>query len=266
MYLTGVAKKRGGRDATDAALPGAAITRAPDLIRSQVADYLRKAIVSRQLRPGQLLVERELCDATTASRGSVREALRQLESEGLVVSDSGRGTWVASLSETQAQHLYQVRASLEGLAGGLFAINATDQQIAELEAIVAEIAGLADEPARMLAAKSKFYEMLFEGSGNPELQAILSMLRRRVTLARSTSQAVEGRPAKSVEEMRAILAAAKARDPLRTSTCCIDHIRAAAKAALGVAPHLPTHPAPDNSAVWADESVFPRPTKAPATG
>lgn len=254
-----MAKNRRARDAAGAALPDAAITRAPDLIRSQVADYLRKAIIGRQLRPGQLLVERELCDATTASRGSVREALRQLESEGLVVSEPGRGTWVATLTETQAQHIYQVRASLEGLAGGLFATNATDEQIAALEASVEKIAGLIDEPARMLAAKDEFYEVLFDGASNPELQAILAMLHRRVTLVRSTSLAVEGRPVKSVEEMHAILAAAKARDPVRTSACCIDHVRAAAKAALGVAPPLLTHSAQDSSAIWADESVFPHP-------
>lgn len=258
-------KNRRGHGGADAALPGATITRAPDLIRSQVADYLRKAIVDRRLPPGQLLVERELCDATTASRGSVREALRQLESEGLVVSEPGRGTTVATLTEEQARHIYQVRASLEGLAGGLFATNATSDDIQALEESVEKIASLSDNPADLLAAKDEFYEVLFDGAGNPELQTILAMLHRRVTLARSTSLSVEGRPAKSVEEMRAILAAARDRDPVRTSACCIDHVRAAAKAALGTSLPSPTQSAQDGSAMWVDEGVFPHPAEAGAT-
>lgn len=252
-----MARNRRGGDDLDAALAGASITRAPDLIRSQVADYLRKAIVDRRLPPGQVLVERELCDATTASRGSVREALRQLESEGLVVSEPGRGTSVATLSEEQARHIYQVRASLEGLAGGLFAANATEEAMVALEASVETIAGLTEDPADLLAAKDEFYEILFDGAGNPELRRILHTLHRRVTLARSTSLAVEGRAAHSVEEMRAILAAAKARDPQRTAACCIDHVRAAAHAAFGVDVPAPTQSVPDGSAMWADPDVFP---------
>lgn len=252
-----MARNRRDGDDLDAALAGASITRAPDLIRSQVADYLRTAIVDRRLRPGQLLVERELCEATTASRGSVREALRQLESEGLVVSEPGRGTSVATLNEDQARHIYQVRASLEGLAGGLFAINATTEAIDALAASVSNIAGLTDDPAALLAAKDEFYEILFDGAGNPELRRILHTLHRRVTLTRSTSLAVEGRPARSVEEMRAILAAASERDPERTAACCIDHVRAAARTALGVDVPAPTQSAADGTAMWSDPDVFP---------
>ncbi|MPZ63275.1 MAG: FCD domain-containing protein [Propionibacteriales bacterium] len=211
----------------------AGVIRAPSLVRSQVAEYLRKAIVDRRLRPGQLLVERELCDATTASRGSVREALRQLETEGLVTSAPGRGTSVATLTEQQARHIYEVRASLEGLAGGLFAVNATDGHLRDLEAVVDRIADLADDPTRLLAVKDEFYDVLLAGAGNPELRQLLDILHRRVTLTRSTSLGVPGRPPKSIAEMRAILEAAKDRDATETARRCVSHVLNAAEAALG---------------------------------
>lgn len=216
-----------------AVFSGAEITRAPSLVRSQVADFLRKAIVNRRLLPGQLLVEREICESTTASRGSVREALRQLESEGLVVSEPGRGTAVATLTEEQARHIYEVRAPLEGLAGRLFALHATDSQLAELKKAVDRIAGLADDPTGLLEAKDDFYDVLFEGAGNPELRRVLDLLHKRVTLTRSTSLGVPGRPALAINEMQAILEAAMKRDSEMTERLCVEHIHNAAAAAWG---------------------------------
>lgn len=264
-YLARVARNRRGSEDPKWALPGASITRAPDLIRSQVADYLRQAIVDRRLRPGQVLVERDLCEATTASRGSVREALRQLETEGLVVSEPGRGTSVATLSEEQARHIYQVRAALEGLAGGLFAANATEEDFGALKASVDKMAGLTDQPAELLQEKDAFYEILFDGAGNPELRTLLHMLHRRITLARSTSLAVKGRPAQSVVEIQAILDAAQARDPERTAVCCIDHVRAAARTALGTDLPSPTYQELGGSAMWTGVDVFPAKTTAAQT-
>src|ERR1700709_2082191 len=89
-------------------------------IREQVASILRDAIVELRLPPGQLLVERQLCEMTSASRPSAREALRQLEAEGLVESQNGRGTVVSIASPELARNVYGVRAELEGFAAELF--------------------------------------------------------------------------------------------------------------------------------------------------
>jgi DNA-binding GntR family transcriptional regulator len=208
-------------------------------VRDQVADRLREAIVGMELRPGQLLVERELCEATTASRASVREALRRLESEGLVVSEPGKGTRVAVVSPDEAVHLYEVRAVLEGLAGRLFAERGTDEQLAELERAVTEIEQLVDDPPKMLHAKVRFYEALFAGTGNPELRDLLDRIHRRVTLMRANSLSVPGRPAESVREMRRIVDAAMRRDGEATSALCAAHVRAAAAAGVAAAGGVP---------------------------
>src|SRR3954451_985417 len=130
-------------------------------VRERVADRIRDAIVGTHFQPGALLVERELCEATTASRASVREALRVLESEGLVVSEPGRGTRVAQLTLDEALHIYELRGALEALAGRLFAQRATEEQIAALARAVEHIDHGTADPAAMLRAKSEFYEILF---------------------------------------------------------------------------------------------------------
>src|SRR6185369_7343119 len=104
------------------------VERTPALIRSQVLENLRQAILDRRLAPGQRLIERELVELTGVSRTSVREALRELAAEGLVTAIPNRGTIVTSVSAEEARQLYEVRSALEALAGRLFVANASPAQ------------------------------------------------------------------------------------------------------------------------------------------
>jgi len=212
-------------------MEGLAVERAAP-VREQVANSIRRAITDMRLRPGQFLVERELCLATNTSRASVREALRQLESEGLVVSVPGRGVFVAELSRDEARNLYEVRGGLEAMAGRLFAERASAEDREALAAAVDHIRSTAREPAQMLRAKVDFYEVLFRGTGNPELVKILHSLHRRITLLRSISLSVPGRPQQSVAEIELILEAVTRGDGAAAGERCLAHVRAAATAAL----------------------------------
>src|ERR1700719_4244153 len=86
-------------------------------VRAMVAQKLREAIMSGTLKPGQRLVERELCEMTGVSRPSIREALRLLEADGLVSTVPHRGPVVSTISLEEARQLYAARAVLEGFAG-----------------------------------------------------------------------------------------------------------------------------------------------------
>ena len=203
-------------------------------VRQQVVASFRSAIVSGRFRPGDRLIEKELCELTGASRTSVREALRQLETEGLVTLVPNRGPIVASIDRTQARSIYQVRGALESLAGSLFAANATDAQIGRLEAAVSDLAdayksGHIDD---ILKKKNAFYAVLLEGSGNDIIPALLSMMHARINLLRRVSLGHSKRLVASIKEIRAILKAAKARDPEATAQACALHVRCAADAAL----------------------------------
>ena len=84
----------------------------------------------------------------------------------------------------------------------------------------------------MLRLKSDFYEILFAGGGNSELQRLVEVLRRRITLVRVNSLSIPGRPRDSLREIQGILEALVNRDPIEAQRRCVEHIRSASEAVL----------------------------------
>ena len=82
------------------------ITEPPTLVREQAFERLRDAIIGGHFAPGQRLIERELCEAIGISRTSIREVLRRLEAERLVVVEPRRGPTVARVTRKQAEEIY----------------------------------------------------------------------------------------------------------------------------------------------------------------
>lgn len=211
------------------------IERESATLRLQVEEKLRKAIASGRFRSGDRLVERELCALLGVGRTSVREALRQLEAEGLIVTIPHRGPAVASLNVEEARQLYEVRAMLEGFAGRGCARFATPDQIAKLEGAVSALEAAASEGgAALIDAKTNFYDRLLECCGNDVVRQILTGLHNRITLLRRTSMQQPGRLPQSLKEIRFISERIAARDPDGAERACIDHIQNAAKVALAI--------------------------------
>lgn len=210
------------------------VTQVAAPLRQSVVESLRNAIAVGRFAPGQRLVERELCDMTGVSRTLIREALRQLESEGLIVIRPNRGPLVARLTAEQARGIYAVRRELEGLAAQLFAEKATE---AHREALVAAFARLRQvlrtgSRTERLEAKNEFYDRLTDGAQNEALGDTLRMLNARVTLLRATSLQARGRSRQSLEELQALVDALCARDPARARAAAAHHVECAAAAAV----------------------------------
>jgi DNA-binding GntR family transcriptional regulator len=208
-------------------------------IREQVAAILRQAIVDLRLEPGQVLIERELCELTSAGRASVREALRQLEAEGLVESVNGRGTIVRAVTRDEARQVYTVRANLEGLAARLFAERAGSAERRDLRDAMARLAQLAHDGASsadLLAAKNVLYDILFTGTGNVVLHQLVQTLHHRVTRLRSLTLAQPGRPVQSARELQEIVDAIERRDGEAADAAAVRHVRIAAAVVLGGPP------------------------------
>ncbi|MFC7766695.1 GntR family transcriptional regulator [Leucobacter soli] len=121
---------------------------------------------------------------------------------------------------------------LEGLACRLFAEHADSAQLGALVSTVDRLSRAVDDPSTMLAEKSRFYDVLFDGAGNPELRRILEGLRQRITLLRVNSLAIPGRPVHSLQEIEKIRDAIVARNGELAEELCRQHIRAAADAVL----------------------------------
>jgi DNA-binding GntR family transcriptional regulator len=201
-----------------------------------VEDKLRGAIASGRFHPGQRLVERELCELIGVGRTSIREALRQLEAEGLVLTIPHRGPVVSTISTEEAKELYAVRALLEGEAGRGFAQRHDAAELDALERSIRLIETAAEEGDRglMLAAKTGFYQVLTEGCGNRFIKQFLMTIHNRVNLLRVKSMMQPGRASRSLEEIHEIFEAVSARDGDRAAAACSNHIRSAATVALGM--------------------------------
>lgn len=206
------------------------IPQRPSSLRTQVEERIRSGISHGEFEPGQRLVERELCELIGVGRTSIREALRQLEAEGLVTVFPHRGPMVSELSPEEARHLYSVRALLEGYAGRMFASKRTARDLDRLDSTYSalEAAARAQDQRALVGAKSAFYEVLLEGSGNPFLQQMLTIIHNRVNLLRATSMMQPNRVETSLEEIRRICRAIHAGDEREAEAACIAHIEAAA--------------------------------------
>lgn len=140
-------------------------------------------------------MEASLCQKFDVSRTVIREALRQLETEKLVVVVPNRGPAVAKLTLHEAECLSEIRRSLEALAGSLFAERATDADCAELLASLNEVksAMAGDDVMQKLAAKNQFRRVLIAGAKNDEIGRMLSAVTARTQALRLYSLAVPSR-------------------------------------------------------------------------
>lgn len=213
-----------------------AIPRTAAPLRQEVAEAIRQAIVTGEFTAGERLPEPMLCDRFAVSRTVIREALRQLESEGLVTTVPNRGPEVATLTLREAESLYEVRGALESLAGSLFAERATGDLCARLVGALNEVKatiGESDTGAK-LDVKDAFYDVILEGAGNDEIRRMLKLINARTRVLRMYSLSSPGREPETIEELSRITAAAAIhRDPEETSRVCRDHVAKAAAAALG---------------------------------
>lgn len=207
-------------------------------LRHQATDRLRAAILAGRFAPGQRLVERELWQSLGISRPVLREALQHLQAEGLIRIIPHKGPLVATIDLDEARAIYEVRRSLEGLAGEGFARHASNEQVARLRAALQYLhtpAASADTAA-LLAAKNAFYAVLLEGCGNQVVGQILTQLNNRVTLLRRLSLSQAGRLPRALVELEAIVEAIEAHDPVRARDACALHVSSAAAAMMAAFP------------------------------
>lgn len=206
-------------------------------LRQRATQTLRTAILDGVLAPGQKLSERELCESLDVSRSCVRESLQHLQAEGLITSIAHRGPEVTSISRTEVQDIYAVRASLESLAGRGFALNASGEQRQALRAKLTELTELvkpemAGNQASMLNFKNQFYDILIEGCGNLVAGQMLKQLNNRVTVLRRISMAQPGRLPNTLQELEAIVSAIEKRDGDTAARLCGEHVQKAAENVL----------------------------------
>jgi DNA-binding GntR family transcriptional regulator len=220
------------------------VLRPASTLRQQVIEGLRLCITDLTFRPGDRLIERELCEMLGVSRTLIREALSQLMAEGLIQNIPHKGPIVAVITQTEAKGLYEVRATLEALAGRNFTERATLEQRAALVNAFKEIQDTKETQSQeatllFLKQKAKLYDVLLEGANNPILTDMLRLIHTRVMMLRATTLSQPGRLAQSYEEITAIVEAVARGDAEGAALACQRHVQQAEKLAVQVLADIP---------------------------
>lgn len=222
---------------------------APGSLRHRAYESIKQRIVTVELRPGQRLVERDLAAELDVSRIPLREALRMLAAEGLVLLVPGKGALVAPFTPADVNHLFDIREVLESLAARLAAANATPDNIGPLKACLAEArsATAAGDLQRIAAANAAFHVEIIELAGNPLLTTQMRPLAARTEwLFRLTSSRDAAEQRSEHEALFDLIAAG---DQEAAAASAFAHVAAGRATSLALAESWSTTPDFDPEAV-----------------
>ena len=193
---------------------------------NQIFNEIRENILAGVYAQGEELKEATIGTKLGVSRTPVREALRQLELEGLVEIIPNRGARVTGISQKDVSDIYQIRYRLEGLAARWAAERISEQEIAELEEVVflSEFHLKNAKQEQMARLDGKFHEIIYHAAASRMLEHVLGDFHHFVKAARSLSVREGSRAKESVQEHKAILEAIKERDGNRAEKLANEHI------------------------------------------
>ncbi len=195
--------------------------------RQQVVHALREAIASGQLKPGDRLVETEISQQMGVSRAPVREALRQLEQEGLVISYPYRGTEVLGVSAEEVEEiLVPIRLTLERYAFRRALPQLKGDDLTELERLVEAMrqAAAAGDIAQLADADLRFHELVLDRSGELHCLQIWRTVSPRVRIAFIKAAPVHASMLDVAEEHDELLSALRSGDEEKMLTVLEAHI------------------------------------------
>lgn len=195
-------------------------------LRIRVFNALENAILDGEYNEGDSLNEIKVSQELGVSRTPVREALMQLELEGLVKNIPNKGAVVVGISEKDIEDIYAIRIRIEGLASRLSADKINDDELKALEKIVdlQEFYLTKNDVEQIWKLDSDFHKIIYDSSRSRPLRTTLSSFHNYIKRARDISVKVEGRAEKSVAEHRAILEAIRLKDGNLAEKLTAEHI------------------------------------------
>lgn len=208
---------------SDDALPWQA---RPSLVE-EVAQVLRDRIFAGRYVPGEPMRQVQLSEELRVSRTPLREALRMLESEGLLASEGARGVVVATADLAKLVRAYELREVIDGLAARLAARLATKEQLGQLQDLVKEQRRAVSpwQPGAYTQLNVRFHAAIIAVSGNEYLAAQLPLVRLTSQVFAPAVQLTRDRAQAAIAEHGQILEAIRSRDPELAEQLARTHIR-----------------------------------------
>ncbi|HEX5532837.1 MAG TPA: GntR family transcriptional regulator [Actinomycetales bacterium] len=208
---------------------------APNMHDRVVAE-MRRRIISGELPAGVNLSEVALAESFGVSRTPVREALKRLQSEGLVTIRPRVGTFVTTPSRREITELFEMKELLEGAAARLLALRGRVPELDRLEQnlVAADLAVTRNDSARYAELVQEFHDLLITGADNAKLEAHYRTLMNQLAYPRlvTTSLSQPGRPLQSDEEHHRVLRLIVEKDGDSAERVMREHVRASRMALM----------------------------------
>jgi DNA-binding GntR family transcriptional regulator len=195
-------------------------------LRNEVYDALRRALVTGVLLSGQRINEAKIARQMQISRAPIREAIRQLEQEGLLVSVPRRGTFVVSLSQADVDEVYTLRADIESRAVRRALPRMTSEHFASLEQLVEKMRSTAVDSnlPELLAADIEFHRTIVESANWPRLLKIWESLHPQTLTLYTVSTLTDWTPLDHARRHEPLLAALRSGQEDVAADAMRDHI------------------------------------------
>lgn len=192
----------------------------------RVFHTIREDILSGKYNKNEELKEKTIGEELGVSRTPVREALRQLELEGLVTIIPNKGAYVVGFSREDMHDIYEIRSVLEGLCAKRAALHAKPEQLEALEEIMclSDFQLQREHYDQLVELDNRFHEQMYLASQSKILAHVLSDYHHYVERARKVTLVVPKRSTESNEEHRRILEALKERDAEKAEKMAHQHI------------------------------------------
>jgi DNA-binding GntR family transcriptional regulator len=192
-----------------------------------VVDALRELILEGELEPMSRINEVELCERFGISRTPLREAIKLLAAEGLLVLLPNRGARVVALSETEIGEILQVVGALEGAAGELACERITDEEVAAIEAATAEMvaAWKAGDYPGYFALNREIHDAIMAAARNSALRSTYRSLSGRVQRARFSAHKTDAQWARAIDDHNLMVMLLRRRDGAALAQLMRDHLK-----------------------------------------
>jgi DNA-binding GntR family transcriptional regulator len=200
-------------------------------LRGKVFTRLENDILNGRYLAGDSFTESRVAAELGVSRTPVREAIRQLELEGLVTYVPNKGATVEGLSEEDIRDIGEIRTKIEGIAARRASVSISPDQLTALQEILALEAFHTGrgEAGPLLQLDTRFHEIIFQASGSRLLNRTLKAFHHYIQRARSLSLQNMERAGKTLSEHGAILSALQGQDADRAETLMVQHVRNATR-------------------------------------
>jgi len=204
----------------------------PRSLRDQIYDRLRAAILAGDLAPGSPVIEAEVAATLGASRTPVREALRRLETEGMIEPRGARGNVVRALNRAEVECIFEIREALETLAAVRASRRLHDANVADFTRLLARMGKSVDDPGEMERLDTRFHDAILALAEGHRLKRMLGDLRADILPWRFIALATVERRRATVEELGEIFAAMQAKNKAAIVAATARHIRKTKRAVL----------------------------------